>query len=113
VLIVDDHGAFRAAAAAMLGAGGFGPLQGVASGEEALAAVAASSPGLVLLDLQLPGMDGVTAAELLAAFPRPPAVVLTSSRESAARDPRVLGAPVAGFIAKRDLTAAALAAMLR
>jgi CheY-like chemotaxis protein len=112
VLIVDDHEAFRDAASAMLTSLGCDVVGALDAGEDATDAVNALQPDLVLVDLRLPGIDGVTVSEVLARLPHPPDVVLISSREEAALDPRVQGAPVRGFVAKRDLDAAALGALL-
>src|SRR5262245_3868797 len=78
VLIVDDHADFRAAARALLDAEGFDVVGEAADGDEAIEAVSRLVPQVVLLDIQLPGLDGLTVAELLAQLPQPPAVVLVS-----------------------------------
>ena len=84
----------------------------VADGEAALAAVAETDPDVVLLDVRLPGLDGIAVAELLASRKSPPAVVLTSSGDPASYGERLATAPVCGFIAKERLTARALAELL-
>ena len=112
VLIVDDHEAFREAAGALLQAGGFTIVGGVADGGAALSETARLQPHIVLLDIQLPGIDGFAVAEQLAAIPNPPAVVLISSREAAAYGPRIGAAAARGFIAKSELSGAALAALV-
>ena len=84
-----------------------------ADGAAAVAAVARLRPDVVLLDVQLPDVDGFAVAGQLAVGPGPPRVVLISSREAAAYGPRVDAAPVCGFLAKRELSGAALAAMVR
>ena len=112
VLIVDDHEAFRTSAAALLAAEGFEIAGHAADGDGALAQVARLHPHVVLLDIQLPGADGFAVAERLAAQRDPPAVVLISSREAAVYGPRLRTAPVRGFIAKRRLSGAALAALV-
>ena len=85
VLIVDDHAAFRASARALLQAEGFEVIGEATDGAEAVEAVAIMRPQIVLLDIQLPDLDGLTVAEQLAAAPDPPAVVLvTPSRVSSA-----------------------------
>jgi CheY-like chemotaxis protein len=78
VLIVDDHASFRTSARALLQAEG-DVVGEAADGEEALEAVVKLRPDVVLLDIQLPGLDGLTIAERLAVVPNPPAVVLISS----------------------------------
>ena len=112
VLIVDDHDGFRESARALLEAEGFTVVGDAADGAGAVAAVALLRPDLVLLDVQLPDVDGFAVAEQLAAGPDPPRVVLISSREAAAYGPRVDAAPVCGFLAKRELSGAALAALV-
>ena len=103
VLIVDDHAAFLEAASALLVAEGFEIVGSVTSGDEALAAVLRLPTDLVLLDLYLPGNDGVAVAERIAALDSPPAVILISSHDEAGAEARVMAAPVRGFLAKRDL----------
>jgi DNA-binding NarL/FixJ family response regulator len=89
VLIVDDHAAFRASARALLQAEGFDVVGEAADGAEAVEAVAVLRPEIVLLDIQLPDLDGLTVAEQLATVPNAPAVVLISSRDVAAYGPRL------------------------
>ena len=111
VLIVDDHAAFRASARALLQAEGFDVIGEAANGAAAVEAVAALRPEIVLLDIQLPDLDGLAVAEQLAAAPDPPAVVLISSRDAAAYGPRLQATSARGFIAKSGLSGEALAAM--
>jgi DNA-binding NarL/FixJ family response regulator len=112
VLIVDDHAAFRASARALLQAEGFDVVGEAANGAEAVKAVAVLRPEIVLLDIQLPDLDGLAVAEELAAAPDPPAVVLISSRDAAAYGPRLQAAPARGFIPKSGLSGEALAALI-
>lgn len=112
VLIVDDHLDFRESAKALLEAEGFAVVAAVADGVDALVAIERLRPEVVLLDIQLPGEDGFAIAERLAATPQPPHVVLISSREAAAYGPRLDAAPARGFIPKRELSGAAIAALL-
>jgi CheY-like chemotaxis protein len=113
VLIVDDHDGFRESARALLEAEGFTVVGDAADGAAAVAAVARLRPDVVLLDVQLPDVDGFAVAGRLAAGTDPPRVVLISSREAAAFGPRFGAAPVCGFLAKRELSGAALAALVR
>jgi DNA-binding NarL/FixJ family response regulator len=112
VLIVDDHEAFRESATALLEAEGFSVVGWVADGDGAVAAVERLRPAVVLVDVQLPDVDGFEVAERLALLPDPPVVVLISSREAAAYGRRLEAAPSRGFIAKRELSGAALAALV-
>ena len=112
VLIVDDHPAFRESASALLEAEGFAVVGEAAEGEEAIAAVERLRPQVVLLDIQLPDLDGFAVAERLAAGQDPPRVVLISSREASAYGPRLEAAAAQGFIPKRELSGSALAALV-
>ena len=112
MVIVDDHAHFRAAAAALLEAEGFAVVGVAEDAAGALDAVARLRPEVVVLDIQLPGRDGFAVAELLAAGPDPPCVVLISSREASAYGRRLETVPSRGFIAKRELSGAALAALV-
>ena len=113
VLIVDDHGDFRASARELLEGEGFTVVGEVASGAEAVRAVAALQPEIVLLDIQLPELDGLAVAEQIAAMPEPPAVVLVSSREAVAYGSRLKETSARGFIAKSALSGEALARLVR
>jgi DNA-binding NarL/FixJ family response regulator len=112
VLIVDDHGGFRESARALLEAEGFAVVGCAADGAAALAAVRRLRPQVVLVDIQLPDLDGFAVAEQLAAAPDPPRVVLISSRDAAVYGPRLDAAPVCGFLAKGELSGASLAALV-
>lgn len=109
VLIVDDNEAFRTSARALLEAEGFDVVGEAADGAKAIEAVALLRPEIVLLDIQLPGLDGLAVAEQLAAGPRTPAVVLTSSRDATAYGARLVQTSARGFIPKSALSGEALA----
>jgi DNA-binding NarL/FixJ family response regulator len=111
LLIVDDHPGFRSFARMLLGTEGFEVTGDVADGESALDAVSAQHPDVVLLDVQLPGIDGFEVARRLASTPDAPRVVLTSSREAGDYGSRLTEAPVRGFLPKQDLSGAALSAL--
>jgi CheY-like chemotaxis protein len=112
VLIVDDHDDFRQAAADLLASEGFDVVGGAADGKTAIEAVERLRPDMVLLDVQLPDLDGFAVADRLAASPDPPLVVLISSRDAAVYGSRIESAPALGFLAKRELSGAALAALV-
>jgi DNA-binding NarL/FixJ family response regulator len=112
VLIVDDHEGFRQSASALLEAEGFRVVGKAADGPDAVAQAERLRPDVVLLDIQLPGVDGFTVAKRLAALPDPPHVVLISSREASAYGQRLGETPTRGFLAKRELSGEALAALV-
>jgi DNA-binding NarL/FixJ family response regulator len=112
VLIVDDHAAFRASARALLQAEGFDVVGDASDGASALQAVLRLRPEIVLLDIQLPDLDGLAVAEQLAAVSNAPAIVLISSRDAAVYGPRIRSAPACGFIPKSALSGETLAALV-
>ena len=72
VLIVDDHAAFRASAWALLQAEGFDVIGEATDGAEAVAAVVALRPQIVLLDIQLPDLDGLAVGRAACRGAGPP-----------------------------------------
>jgi DNA-binding NarL/FixJ family response regulator len=109
VVIVDDHAEFRAIARALLEAEGFVVVGEADDGESAFAAVERLGPELVLLDVQLPDLDGFAVADRLAGGP---VVVLISSRSADSYRRRLAVSSARGFLAKSDLSGAALTALL-
>jgi DNA-binding NarL/FixJ family response regulator len=112
VLIVDDHAGFRSMARRLLQAGGYDVVGEAADGSSAMQAARQLLPDLVLLDIQLPDVDGCEVARWLAAEANPPAVVLISSRDAEDYGARLAGCGARGFVAKADLSEATLAALL-
>jgi DNA-binding NarL/FixJ family response regulator len=112
ILIVDDHGGFRTAASRVLEAGGFDVVGEAADGAQALDAVARLHPDAVLLDVQLPDIDGFEVAHRLRANGHSPTVVLTSSRDAIEFGSLVARSGARGFIPKADLSGSRLAALL-
>ena len=112
VLIVDDHPAFRRSVRALLESLGHAVVGESATGEHALTESARLRPDVVLLDVQLPGLDGFAVAEQLATRSRPPAVVLVSTRPASAYHERLSRTPARGFLAKAELEGPALARLL-
>jgi DNA-binding NarL/FixJ family response regulator len=112
VLIVDDHEAFRVAARSLLESEGFTVVGEAADGRDALTVAERLRPEVVLIDVQLPDVDGFSVADRLAAAAAAPDVVLISSREAATYGARLMNTPARGFLAKRELSGAALAQLL-
>jgi DNA-binding NarL/FixJ family response regulator len=112
LLIVDDHAAFRGFVSELLAAEGFEVAGAVPDGESAVAAVEDLRPDAVLLDIQLPGIDGFEVARRIAALEHGPRVVLTSLRDASDYGRRITDSPAMGFLPKQQLSGAALAALL-
>jgi len=84
VLIVDDQVPFRRAAQAVVeSTDAFVVIGAVATAEDALTAVAELEPDLVLMDVNLPGIDGMEASRRLRASHPRVAVILLSSYDEA------------------------------
>jgi DNA-binding NarL/FixJ family response regulator len=112
VLIVDDHEDFRQIARALLEAEGIEVVGEAADGESAISEAERLRPQLVLLDVQLPGIDGFEVAARLRESSDPPAVVLTSSHAPSSYRRRLAQSQARGFIPKGELSGEALAALL-
>ena len=113
VLLVDDHAQFRASASAWLSREGFTVVGGAGSRAAARDPVRRLDPEVVLLDLNLPeSEDGLRLAHDLAESSPRSTLIIISSDADAGSDPRVVAAPVAGFIAKQDLACDAITALL-
>jgi len=112
VLIVDDHGSFRASARRLLEAEGFTVVGEASDGRHAIEAAQRLDPDLVLLDIHLPDLDGFEVAARIAALGVRSAVVLTSSRASSEYGSLVAESPARGFIPKSELSGATLAGLV-
>lgn len=95
VLLVDDHAVVRRGLEQLLaGADDIEVVATAADGATALDEVARTSPDVVLMDLQMPGMDGVEATRRIVADGGPDVLVLTSFSDAE----RILGALDAGAV---------------
>jgi DNA-binding NarL/FixJ family response regulator len=112
VLIVDDHPSFRASARTLLEAEGYKVIGEAENAAEALQFARELEPDLVLLDVQLPDLDGFEVCQQLQFFDHPPMVILTSSRDGADYGRCINGCGACGFVPKGDLSGAAIAALL-
>ncbi len=112
VLVVDDHPSFRLSARLLLESEGYRVVGEAASAHEALELAGRLAPDLVLLDVGLPDGNGFGVAQRLLAARPPPAIVLTSTRDQSDFGPLIARSGARGFVAKPDLSGAALAALL-
>jgi DNA-binding NarL/FixJ family response regulator len=112
VLIVDDNARFRERARQRLEADGYEVVAEAADAASGLAATRRHRPSVVLLDIGLPDMSGLSLAEQLTREPDPPAVVLTSTRDAADFGDGVARCGARGFIPKAALSGDAISALL-
>jgi DNA-binding NarL/FixJ family response regulator len=112
VLIVDDHAVFRSTVRALLEYDGFEVVGEAGDGEAGVSAAVRLQPDVVLLDVRLPDIDGFAATERLVAGGSESAIVLTSSSDDPLYPDRARRSGARGFVAKHDLSGAALLRML-
>jgi two-component system response regulator EvgA len=112
VLIVDDHPSFRSAARLLLEHEGFEVIGEAEDGATGLAATTALAPDLVLLDINLPDLDGFDVASRICLDQGAPKVVLTSSRDPREFGPLVGASGARGFVPKGELSAERICALL-
>jgi|tagenome__1003787_1003787.scaffolds.fasta_scaffold20079319_2 DNA-binding NarL/FixJ family response regulator len=112
VLTVDDQPLFRDAARAVISATpGFEALAEVTSGEDALALAGRLRPEFVLLDVSLPGIDGLeTSRRLIESHPAMVVLLISADDDPMLRDTaREYGA--IAFLAKKELRPSILRAL--
>ena len=112
VLIVDDDAPFRRTAAELLTARGFAVVAQAGDAEQALSECARARPDAALVDINLPGTDGLALARALSRCDPAPRVLLTSTDASAASPDAVAEAGAVGFVPKTELALIDLAPYL-
>jgi DNA-binding NarL/FixJ family response regulator len=112
VLIVDDHPSFRATARLHLEAEGFDVVGESCDGATGIRDAGALAPDVVLLDVQLPDIDGFEVAAQLTAEEGGPVVVLTSSRDESDFGPLVAESGARGFVPKAELSGPVILGLL-
>jgi signal transduction histidine kinase len=101
VLVVDDDHVNRTLALAMLRKLGL-PAEAVGCGEDAVSRVAEGGVGIVLMDMQMPGMDGVQATEFIRglALPQQPSIIALTANAYESDRHRCLAAGMDHFLPK-------------
>ena len=111
ILIVDDHPVVRTGLTSMLGTQtGFEVVGAASDGEEALAMVNRTAPDVMLMDLRMPGMNGIDLLRALQSFSTPPRVIVLTSFETDEDIYRAVQAGAHGYLLKstmqQEMTAA-------
>jgi len=105
IVIVDDDPRFRGIARRLLESEGFDVIGEAADGREALSVAGELEPDIVLLDVQLPDIDGIEVASQLTANGAGPAIVLTSTRDESDFGPQLQQSGARGFVPKGEISA--------
>ncbi|WP_062217792.1 response regulator transcription factor [Streptomyces sp. NBRC 109706] len=101
VLLVDDDALVRSGLRLMLGAApGLEIVGEAADGREVPSLVAELAPDVVLMDIRMPGLDGLTATERLRQRPDPPEVMMLTTFHADEHVLRALRAGAAGYVLK-------------
>ena len=100
VLVADDHSYIRAGVEAVLRDSRFRMVAGTASGEETLDAIATYDPAIVVLDINMPGLNGVQTLETLRRRADRRPVVLLTAEINDRQLLSVMRAGVEGIVAK-------------
>jgi DNA-binding NarL/FixJ family response regulator len=108
ILIVDDHEGFRASAREVLELEGYEVVGEAADAASAVEAARELLPDIVLLDVQLPDIDGVQLSKQIGAENGGTEIVLISSRDVSYLAGALADCPACGFISKSELSGAAL-----
>jgi DNA-binding NarL/FixJ family response regulator len=104
ILVVEDHRSLRLSIVTWLQYRFPGSLvQGVESGEEALVHARAANLDVVLMDINLPGIDGLEATCRMKAQAPKTAVVILTTHDTARHRLAAAQAGAAGYIAKHDM----------
>jgi DNA-binding NarL/FixJ family response regulator len=112
IVIVDDDPSFLATVRLLLEAEGFAVVGEALNGVDGVAAVAELDPDLVLVDVNLPDIDGFEVVARLADGGRSPPVVLTSIRSAADFGDLIEKSGAHAFVSKAEISADALAEVL-
>src|SRR5215469_6849768 len=112
ILIVDDHPVVRTGLTSMLGTQAELEVVGAASnGEEALALITRTTPDVLLMDLRMPGMNGIDLLRALHSYSNPPRVIVLTSFETDEDIYRAVQAGAHGYLLKSTMQQEMVAAI--
>jgi CheY-like chemotaxis protein len=112
IVIVDDDPSFLATVRVLLEAEGFAVVGEALTGLDGVAVATRLDPDIVLVDVNLPDIDGFEVVERLAGRDGAPPVVLTSSRSATDFGNLIDASRARAYITKADITGEALAGFL-
>ena len=103
VMIVDDQAPFRRAAAMVIGAmAGFEVVGEAESGEDAVELFESLAPGLVLMDINLPGINGIEATRRITSAHPEAKVILLSTYQASDLPSGTDACGAAGYVNKEE-----------
>lgn len=109
VLIIDDQPPFREASRMVIEmTDGFEVVGEAENGERGVELASSLRPDLVLMDVQMPGIDGFEATRRITAVDDPPRVLMMSTHESSDFEGSAVDAGAFGFISKSEFSMDAL-----
>jgi DNA-binding NarL/FixJ family response regulator len=112
ILLVDDHPVVRAGLASMLSTiPGLAVCGAASTGEEAQQLIDSEQPDVLLLDLRMPGMNGIELLKVIRAKPFPPKPLVLTSYESDEEIYRAIEAGAQGYLLKSTPQAEIVAAI--
>ena len=101
IMIVDDHPVVRAGLASMLSTQpGIEVAGSASSGQEALALLETIAPDLILIDLRMPGMNGIDTIRAINLRPNPPRMIVLTSFDTDEDIYQSVGAGAQGYVLK-------------
>jgi CheY-like chemotaxis protein len=112
IVIVDDDPSFLATVRVLLEAEGFSVVGEALTGLDGVAVATRLDPDIVLVDVNLPDIDGFEVVERLAVRDGAPPVVLTSSRAATDFGNLIEASRARAYITKADITGKTLAGFL-
>jgi DNA-binding NarL/FixJ family response regulator len=112
ILIVDDHPVVRTGLTSMLDTqAGFEVVGAASNGEEALALISRSTPDVLLMDLRMPGMNGIDLLRAMQSYPSPPRAIVLTSFETDEDIYRAVQAGAHGYLLKSTMQQEMVAAI--
>jgi len=113
VLVVDDDPLVRAGLRILLNGDDLRVVGEAGDGAEAARQVDALQPDVVLMDIRMPGVDGLTATETIRGLPDPPEIIVLTTFDADEHVLRALRAGAAGFLLKDTPPAGIISAVHR